>query len=115
MYQYSYADILADDAEDARARERQALDQAVALLAHAAECPPGSPEEARALEFTTELWALFVKDLAHPGNAMPDALRASLMSVGLGVMAECRRIAAGQSRDLVALAEICAIIRDGLN
>ena len=99
MYQFSYADILADDADDARARERQALDQAVALLCHAAECAPGSADEVRAVDFAAELWAFFIKDLAHPGNAMPDGLRANLMSVGLGVMAECRRIMLGASRD----------------
>ena len=36
------------------------------------------------------------------------------MSIGLGVMAECRRIALGESRELAALADICGIIRDGL-
>ena len=115
MYQFSYADILTDDAGDARARERQALDQVVALLRHAADGAPGSAAEVRALEFTTELWALFIRDLAHPGNAMPDGLKAGLMSTGLGVMAECGRIATGASRDLDELADICAIIRDGLN
>ena len=115
MYHFSYADILADDADDARARERQALDQAVALLLHAAEGQVGSPEEVKALDFTTELWAFFIKDLAHPANAMPDQLRADLMSIGLGVMGECRRIMLRESRDLVGIAEICGIIRDGLN
>lgn len=115
MYQFSYADILADDADDARARERQALDQAVALLLHAGDSPRGSQEEAKALEFTNDLWAFFIRDLAHPGNAMPDELRASLMSIGLGVMGECRRIACGESRDFAGVAEICGIIRDGLN
>ena len=114
MYQFSYADILADDVEDARARERQALDQAVAMLLHAAESAPGSPEEGRALSFATDLWSLLIEDLAHPGNAMPDRLRADLMSIGLGVMAECRRVALGQSRDLVEIADICGLIRDGL-
>ena len=114
MYQYSYADILVDDAGDARARERQALDQAVARLRHAAEQRPGSPAETEALHFVTALWAAFIADLAHPGNAMPDDLRAGLMSIGLGVMAEAQRISLGQSRDLAGVAEICAIIRDGL-
>ncbi len=114
MYQFSYADILADDADDARARERQALDQAVALLLNASEYAPGSPHEVKAVEFTIELWAFFIKDLVHPGNAMPDELRANLMSIGLGVMSECMRIARGQSRDLTGIAEICGIIRDGL-
>lgn len=114
MYQFSYADILADDADDARARERQALDQAVALLNHAAEGAPGSSGEAKALGFTVDLWSSFIRDLAHPGNAMPDALRANLMSIGLGVMNECRRVACRESRDLAGIADICAIIRDGL-
>ena len=114
MYQFSYADILADDAVDARARERQALDQAVAMLRHAAETRPGSVDESKALDFTSELWGFFIKDLSHPNNAMPDDLRASLMSVGLGVMKECNRILLGDSRDLTAVAEICEIIRDGL-
>lgn len=115
MYQFSYADILADDADDARARERQAFDQAVALLRHAAEGRRGAPDENRALTFTTELWATLITDLAHPGNAFPDELRANLMSIGLGVIAECERITRGESRDLAGLAEICGIIRDGLN
>ena len=115
MYQYSYADILADDASDARARERQALDHAVALLETAALTSPGSTGESKALDFTIELWASFIRDLAHPGNALPDQLRASLMSIGLGIIAEASRIMEGRSRDLKGLAEICAIIRDGLN
>ena len=114
MYQFSYADILADDAVDARARERQALDQAVALLQHAAETERGSFEETKALDFTNQLWAFFIKDLAHPGNAMPDELRANLMAIGLGVMKECNRILLGDSRDFGAVAEVCGIIRDGL-
>jgi flagellar protein FlaF len=114
MYQSSYADILADDAGDARARERQTLDQAVVLLRHAADGAPGGAAEVKALDFTTELWALFIRDLAHPGNAMPDRLKADLMSIGLGVMAECDRVAAGTSRDLDGLADICGVIRDGL-
>ena len=114
MYQYSYADILADDADDARARERQALDAAAARLRHAAEEQPGSPAETAALQFVTTLWASFIGDLAQPGNALPDGLRAGLMSIGLGVMREARRIALGQSRDLAGLADICAIVRDGL-
>ena len=114
MYQFSYADILADDADETRAHERQAFDQVIAMLRHAAGCEPGSPEETTALNVTTEFWAILVHDLAHPGNALPDALRANLMSVGLGVMAECKRIGAGESRDLAGVADICAIIRDGL-
>ena len=114
MYQYSYADILADAVTDARARERQALDEAAIRLRHAAEKLPGSPEETLALQGVTTLWAALIADLAQPGNALPDEIRAGLMSIGLGVMAEAQRIALGQSRDLEGIADICAIVRDGL-
>ena len=74
----------------------------------------GSIGECKALDFTVELWASFIKDLAHPGNALSDQLRASLMSIGLGVIAEATRIMQGRSRDLTGIAEICSIVRDGL-
>ena len=114
MYQHSYAEVLADSPTDARAVERQGLDQAIQLLELARGTEPGSREEQAALDATSRLWALFIKDLASPGNDLPNQLRASLMSVGLGILAEVQRIEAGLSRDLASLAEICGIVRDGL-
>ena len=114
MYRFSYAEVLSDSPSDARAAERRALDQAVTLLEQAENTPHQSLEEQMALEFTTQAWALFIKDLARPDNDLDPQLRADLMSIGLGVMSESQRIAAGQSRDFLALAEICGIIRDGL-
>jgi flagellar protein FlaF len=114
MYQQSYAEILADSATDAREQERLALDHAVTLLERAVGTPAGSPEEARAMDFTTQLWSVFIKDLADACNGLPDLMRAHLMSIGLGVMAEIKRIQARESHDIAAVAEICAIVRDGL-
>lgn len=114
MYQNSYAEILADSSADARAVERQLLDEAVARLTLAAASAPGSNDEAQALEFTTRLWALFIRDLANPGNDLPAHVRAALMSIGLGIMAEAQRIELGLSRGFLDLADICGIVRDGL-
>ena len=114
MYQQSYADILADDAGSARAEEWRALDRAVELLHKAADTEPRSPERREAISFTTQLWSFFVKSLASPDNDLPDRMRAELMSIGIGVMAEAGRIERGQSSDFVGLAEICGIVRDGL-
>ena len=66
------------------------------------------------MEFTSRLWALFIKDLASPGNDLPAPVRASLISIGLGILSEAQRIELGLSRDLAGLADICGIVRDGL-
>ena len=114
MYQYSYSEILADSATDARADERRALDRAVRLLNHAVDTPPRSTEEIDALSYTSQLWSIFIKSLTSPENDLPAQLRANLISIGLGIMSEIVRIDTGESRDFASLAEICAIIRDGL-
>ena len=114
MYQYSYSEILEDSVSDARASERRALDHAVDLLLAAADTAPGSAVEQEALAFTSQLWGIFIKSLTSPDNDLPAQLRADLISVGLGIMAEIARIEVGESRDLAALADICGIIRDGL-
>ncbi len=114
MYHYSYAEIMADSPADARAQERRALDHAVTLLRRAGGDPPSPTAEQEALGFTTQLWNLFIKDLARPDNDLPAAVRASLISVGLGIMGETQRITLGESRDFAGIAEICGIIRDGL-
>jgi flagellar protein FlaF len=114
MYQHSYAEVLSDSLVDARAIERQALDEAVSQLHRAAAAGPGSAAAQAALDFTRRLWALLISDLASPGNDLPGALRASLMSVGLGILAEAQRIELGLSHDFAGLADICGIVRDGL-
>ncbi len=114
MYQYSYAEILEDSATDGRAAERRALSHAVDLLQSAAAGTPGSPAEREALAFTSQLWGIFIKSLSCMDNDLPPQLRADLISVGLGVIAEITRISAGESRDFTSLADICGIIREGL-
>ncbi|MDX7953067.1 flagellar biosynthesis regulator FlaF [Lichenihabitans sp. Uapishka_5] len=114
MYQYSYSEILEDSVTDGRAAERRALDHAADLLLAAAETAPGSRAEQEALAFTSQLWGIFIKSLTSPDNDLPAKLRADLISVGLGILAEIARIDTGDSRDLAALADICGIIRDGL-
>ena len=114
MYQHSYAEVLAGSSSDARATERQVLDEAILRLTLAARSELNSPEEQAALDFTTRLWALFIKDLASPGNDLPAPVRASLMSRGRGILAAAQRIEAGPSRDCAVRADICGIVRDGL-
>ena len=114
MYHVSYSEVIAESASGAREQERAALDYAIALLDVAGAAAPGGREEAEAVTFVTQLWSLFIKDLAHPGNDLPPELRARLMSVGLWILAEVQQIQAGQSRNFDGVVEVCAAIRDGL-
>ena len=115
MYQYSYGEIVADSPVGARSQERQAFDHAIGLLRAAAQ--GGAPEVLRqdAVTFTSQMWGLFIKDLAHSQNDLDDALRARLMSIGLWVLGELQRIEAGESLAFESVADICGLIRDGLN
>ena len=58
------------------------------LLKAAEGRPSRSPEMSEAIEFLQRLWTVFVKDLAHPDNDLPDKLKAQLISIGLWVMGE---------------------------
>ena len=115
MYQHSYAEVIEDDQHDARRIEAQALDRVVALLRHADTLPPSSLEGVRALHVTRELWMFFMTELASPENALPDALRASLISIGIWVLKEADAIRLERSTNYGGIADICAIVRDGLH
>jgi flagellar biosynthesis activator protein FlaF len=115
MYQFSYAEIVEDTAQDCRARERRAFDRAVSLLKLAKQNGPRSLEAVEALLFLRRLWSALMEDLVSPENGLPQALRASLISIGLWVMKEADQIRLEQSENFDGLIEINAILRDGLN
>lgn len=114
MYQHSYAEVMEDDQAEARRNEAYALDHAYNLLMEAAARPHPSVEGVKALYFTRRLWMLFVTELAAPDNALSNDLKMRLISIGKWVLREADRIRLNQSTDYAGIAEICAIIRDGL-
>lgn len=114
MYQFSYSEIMQDGLQDARGRERIAMERAIELLEAAQERGVRSLESAEALNYVDMMWRLFLEDLARPENDLPEHLRADLISVGIWVTKEIKQIRIGQSANFGGLKEICAIIRDGL-
>lgn len=115
MYQFSYAEIQEDDAQDARSRERHAMQRGLDLLEIASRKGVRSMEAAEALNYVNQLWRIFMEDLAKPENNLPDALRAELISIGLWITQEVQNMRLGKSDNFEGLIEICTIIRDGLN
>ncbi len=66
-----------------------------------------------ALSENQRFWAALRFDLAEPGNAMPDALKASLISIALWVDRQTAAVMAGEGR-LAGLVEINGNIAAGL-
>ena len=114
MYQFSYAEVVEDSPKELRARERQALDQAISMLKTAHLAGPGTREMTEALIFLRQLWAIFMDDLQHPENELPQAIRANLLSIGIWIGKEVERIRTGNTSDLSAVIEINEIIKRGL-
>ncbi len=115
MYQQSYAEVFDDDQTEARRVEARALDRVVAMLMAADAVPHPSREGVDALYHTRELWTVFIAELAALENALPNALRANLISIGIWIMKEADAIRLGTSRNYAGIADVCAIIRDGLH
>lgn len=114
MYQFSYAEIVEDTFADTRAREREAVEQAVQLLRRAQAAGAASRETVEALHYVRQLWAILIEDLASSENDLPQKLRADLISIGLWVMREAEAIRLGQTEDFAAIIEINQTIAEGL-
>ncbi|MET0257298.1 MAG: flagellar biosynthesis regulator FlaF [Methylobacterium sp.] len=114
MYQFSYAEVAQESSSTAREREREAFDNMIASLERAETAGPRSREAIEAIYVTRNLWSILVEDLASPENALPEELRASLISIGLWVMREAESIRLGRVESFQPMIEITQMIRDGL-
>lgn len=114
MYQFSYAEVSSESSATARDREREALDNTIDALKRAEAAGPKSREATEAIYLTRSLWSVLVEDLADPENALPEELRAALISIGLWIMREAEAIRLGRTKSFAAMIEITTMIRDGL-
>jgi flagellar biosynthesis activator protein FlaF len=114
MYRFSYAEILEDTPQTARQRERLALEHSIELLQAAQVNGVKSREAVEAIYFVRRLWAFFIEDLAKPDNALPQSLRADLISIGLWIMREADEIRLGKSENFKGLIEVTKLIAEGM-
>lgn len=115
MYHQRYAQVVEDSPGAARTRERVLLERAIRLLAIAKVKGARSPESFEATANLRQLWTIFIEDLGGEGNALPEALRASLISIGIWTLRETDSIDSGKSDNFDGLIEINQMIADGLN
>ena len=114
MYQFPYADVLADDMAEARRNERAAFDRVIDMLEIAEKRGAGTQEEVEALFYLRKFWMILMDDLANTGNGLPDALRAGLISIGMWVLKEADAVRNGMQPSLADLIDINRTVRDGL-
>ena len=110
----AYEAVVDDSGYEARSRERQALSLGIDRLERIRKGRFSLEDQVESLLYVRRLWTIFIEDLAHPDNGLPDKLRADIISIGLWVVKEADRLREQRSSDVVQLIEINRLIRDSL-
>jgi len=114
MYQNKYNEVVEDSAKAERNSEGLALDHSIDLMEKAHNCGMTSTEAVEAQFFINRLWVYFIEDLSSPANALPEQLRADIISIGIWVLRETEQIRRGERSDFRAVIEVTQAIREGL-
>ena len=114
MYQIAYSEALTDSPLEARAREREAIALSIAYMEAAERAGAQSREAVVALNFLRQLWTILLEDLASPANALPPALRAQVISIGLWVMRAAEDIRMERQTSFAPIIEVSRTIEEGL-
>jgi flagellar biosynthesis activator protein FlaF len=115
MYRSSYAEVLENAPQSVRDVERDAILYSIRLLEKAEGTGFDSRERVEALHYTRRLWEFFLARLAETEHPMPEKLRASLISIGIGLLKEIEALRTGDAKSFKDLKEISQIIADGLS
>jgi flagellar biosynthesis activator protein FlaF len=110
----AYDTIVDDSSNEARGRERQALSVGIDRLERLQHGFFSNEDQVESLLYVRRLWAIFIEDLSHPDNGLPDKLRADIISIGLWIVKEADRLREEKSNDVVQLIEVNCMIRDAL-
>lgn len=110
----AYEAVVDDSAYEARSRERQALSLGIDRLERIQKDRFSVEDLVESLLYVRRLWTIFIEDLAHPENALPEKLRADIISIGLWIVKEADRLREQRSNDVEQLIEINRLIRDAL-
>jgi flagellar protein FlaF len=110
----AYEAVVEDSDREARSREQQVLSRAVDRLERLQGDLFGVEDLVQGLLYVRRLWTIFIEDLSHPDNGLPDKLRADIISIGLWIVKEADRLREERSNDVTQLIEINRLIRDAL-
>jgi flagellar biosynthesis activator protein FlaF len=110
----AYEMVVEDSSGEARSRERQVLSAGIDRLERLQTDVFSSEELIETLLYMRRLWTVFIEDLSHPENGLPEKLRADIISIGLWVVKEADRLRDEKSNDVAQLIDINRLIRDAL-
>ena len=110
----AYEVVAEDSGREARTRERQALSFGIDRLERLQKGFFSGEDLIESLLYVRRVWTIFIEDLAHPENGLPEKLRADIISIGLWVVKEADRLRHERSNDVMKLIEINRLIRDAL-
>ena len=110
----AYETVAEDSGYEARGRERQALSLGIDRLERLQREHFSMEDQVQSLLYVRRLWTIFIEDLTHPENGLPEQLRADIISIGLWVVKEADRLREERSNDVEQLVEINRLIRDAL-
>ena len=110
----AYETVVEDSGQEARSRERQALNLGIDRLERLHEGAFSNEDLIESLLYIRRLWTVLIEDLGHPENGFPDKLRADIISIGLWIVKEADRLREERSNDVMPLIEINSLIRDAL-
>jgi flagellar protein FlaF len=110
----AYESVVDESGYEARGRERQALSLGIDRLERLQKGRFSFEDQVQSLLYVRRLWTIFIEDLAHPENGLPEKLRADIISIGLWVIKEADRLREEKSGDVMQLIEINRLIRDAL-
>lgn len=101
-----------ETSDDPRAVEHRALARVTGMLLTGAE--KGGAALAEACHMNRMLWTIFQTDLALPGNALPDALKAQLISLSIWVQRYTNKVLF-ENASIEPLVQVNRSIMDGLS
>ena len=110
----AYETVVEDSGYEARGRERHALSLGIDRLERLQREHFSMEDQVQSLLYVRRLWTIFIEDLSHPENGLPEKLRADIISIGLWVVKEADRLREERSNDVMQLIEINRLIRDAL-
>jgi flagellar biosynthesis activator protein FlaF len=110
----AYEMVVEDSSGEAKAREREVLSIGIDRLERLRNDAFSIEELIESLLYVRRLWAVFIEDLSHPENGLPETLRADIISIGLWVIREADRLRDERSNDVAQLIDINRLIRDAL-
>ncbi|MCR9129907.1 MAG: flagellar biosynthesis regulator FlaF [Alphaproteobacteria bacterium] len=100
--------------EDPRSTEYRLMGQVTRALMEIKDAGPGEiRKRAEALDWNRRVWSAFAADCASPDNALPDSLRASIISLAIFISKETSLAMRGEG-DVDTLIDLNRTIMQGL-